>query len=536
METEDEDVDVLPAEDSYTFRVHSDEGLSSLRVGTLPEEPGLRLLDAKGHAVDVPAEFARDAQGLTVRVPVGDAPDAGWAEYRFNLRGELFREEFPLGGSGPEEALGSLRAVVDHPEDMEGQTYSLVGPSGATGAFHIGPAQELPGGYLNPPGYFTVTDSTSGMRRLYASGARLVWREVPLDRELYLRITLPGMLKLGLSELVQGEHFQLRIGEQGMVVVDRSGQVRQDWQPEARDGGLVAVVPAEGAPGPLTRMEIDPATAQWVKEFLPHFGEDGKVKGYWSIDYGKSEGVPFDAAGQALAEGTSGAGRARLVRLGYLRYDSAQPPDALPRLVDAGGRPLDDLPVEAHDDGFLALVPPAGSSQGPLTRAVVDARTGMLSHLLDARDRHMLHLFVPPGVGSIALPPTIAARWLAGQGTLRRLAFGRQGAFALGLSVDNWIWEARVLPTARGFALVGTQDRELDMRTEFTRNADGLTVRVPLSRAPGAPLTLFMKAASPVVHDSVGKSANRLRWLAEAGMIVLFVGARSELGVAGVSA
>jgi hypothetical protein len=254
-------------ERAYEFPVRTTAGYEFLKVEAPAGDPGLQLLSMRGELVDVPAEFSTHATGLMVQVPVPDAPEQAAAQYRF-IRGDLHYQELPLGGAGAEEELGSLRVEVRRTPN--GWEHGLLGSSSATSRFHVGRAQGVAG--RDMPDWFSLTNIYTRVRRLYAPGAALAWREVPLGSvaspggRWYLRIAVPRMLRtLVKDRVVQDGDFYLRLAGHRMAVVDESGRLWWDWRARVLDGGLVELMPPDGAAGELPRVVIDPATARLVR-------------------------------------------------------------------------------------------------------------------------------------------------------------------------------------------------------------------------------------------------------------------------------
>jgi hypothetical protein len=269
---------------------------------------GLGLVNEAGRPLDVPVEFGRDAEGLTARVPVPDAPDGAMVEYRFDTSARLLGEDIPLARGLGEEALASLRAVVDRGEGGpltrtlrgEGAQRFRIGGIDGRGADLV---RDLPGG-------FTVTEAVEherpwswpdvlrrfpirdllpqGVRRHYAPGGGLRYRDLPLG---------PGKsLRVGAG------------GREGIVrVVGLRGDVPAGWQAERLDGGRVVAVPTawdhlpEGE-RPLTHIVVDPRRGV-AEETLGVHAEGAELPSwYWRLDYASdpATAVPMRLDGTEL--------------------------------------------------------------------------------------------------------------------------------------------------------------------------------------------------------------------------------------------
>src|SRR2546430_25347 len=91
---------------------HSEPELLWVRVRASRAGRGLTLTNMAGDALGIRAEFARDAEGLTVRAAVSGEPGTRWAEYRFDLAGGLVRQEWPGGGKPAPGPPGSPPPVI----------------------------------------------------------------------------------------------------------------------------------------------------------------------------------------------------------------------------------------------------------------------------------------------------------------------------------------------------------------------------------------------------------------------------------------
>ncbi|MBV9022727.1 MAG: hypothetical protein JO362_02700 [Streptomycetaceae bacterium] len=254
----------------------------------------------------------------------------------------------------------------------------------------------------------------------------------------------------------------------------------------------------------------------------------------------------FDTAGDMVIEDRWMGDPGQTTGLGYLRFIGNRRGEALPDLVDAQGRPLETLQVEALDHDMLALVPTA-HSDAPGERLVIGADRQLVGEIIAVRDEagafagtywrvdrvtgitddldayyntrdswantvsrftdgwvsvyssSGMILFSRPALGTEAgaRPEGVwfqgsAPGWLTRQGTGMRLPFGREGAFEMGRLLGHDLESVSIRPTADGFAVVGRRNphgqravmQPVAMRGEFTRDVDGLTVRVPTSDRP----------------------------------------------------
>jgi hypothetical protein len=232
----------LGSSDTYSLWVEGPDGVDRFARVSVGER-GLTLTSvANDSPIDARVEFARDAAGrLTVRVPVSYAPEG--IVFRFDPRGQLFAEEKPLRVPGDGEALGSgryaaaasgLRVVMTRrADDTSRWSYELVGPSDIAGRFRIEPlTQEVEDNQLVQQilrsvdgGIFTVTDSSTGLRRYY----RRLWKtmpvawEMPLDAETGVRLvgSLNTSARLRVYDALgrQMEETRLKWADRGRVVV-----------------------------------------------------------------------------------------------------------------------------------------------------------------------------------------------------------------------------------------------------------------------------------------------------------------------------
>jgi hypothetical protein len=118
------------------IRLMHDPYMPGASLRPSPSGEGLRLVDQAGRVVEMPAEFVRSANGLTVRLPVDYAPSGVGAEYTFDSAGQLVRKEWPAGGIGSWEALGSLRVTEQRNGDGTWR-YVLKGPRRTVARFRL---------------------------------------------------------------------------------------------------------------------------------------------------------------------------------------------------------------------------------------------------------------------------------------------------------------------------------------------------------------------------------------------------------------
>jgi hypothetical protein len=200
---------------------------------------GLAVRGIQGIAtpVNLPARFTRRTDGLGVAVPVSNEREAGWAEYRFTMRGALVYQEWPLPRDGIWQELGSLRIALRRdpapgPDGTPHWTHELVGSAAATARFRIDPlteeflASELAETFFgnNPAHMYAITDCGTGVRRYYSNNAPGVTSSVWDVPWMGLRIV--------------GRHTDVP------VVFDRLGELRPEWRAEILTGRRAVVARA----------------------------------------------------------------------------------------------------------------------------------------------------------------------------------------------------------------------------------------------------------------------------------------------------
>jgi hypothetical protein len=253
----------------------------------------------------------------------------------------------------------------------------------------------------------------------------------------------------------------------------------------------------------------------------------------------------YDTEGNLVMQDRWVGDRGQATGLGYLRFLANRRDDGLPRLVDVDGRELETLRVERADHGRLALVP-ADCSQAPRERLLIGADFRVVEEIIATRHTmntfsegaywrvdwttgttqllddtgqilgHWENTFSRSRNGSVSVYSSIVEwlftrlalglepesrywildevpGWLARQGTAVRLPFGAEHGFEVGWLPGHHLASARITPSGtHGFVLVGTRDAQtVALRGEFTRDPDGLTVRVPASPAPDAAIAEY---------------------------------------------
>ncbi|MBV9025029.1 MAG: hypothetical protein JO362_14855 [Streptomycetaceae bacterium] len=211
-----------------------------LRIDAPALSPLLRLVDSEGRPVlDVPAQFARNADGLTVRVPVAGALEGAMAEYRFANDGSLLHEEIPnenhirdlpLGqrrylrvGGGPWD--GILRVIGRHGDALTGwRVERLDGDRLAampTAWDHLPESERPLTRIVVDPGHGVVEEILG----VHPKGAELPFWYWELDYASRPRLAVPVRLdgtKLDPADLVQTPDGNFCVEREGEVLLNRS--------------------------------------------------------------------------------------------------------------------------------------------------------------------------------------------------------------------------------------------------------------------------------------------------------------------------
>ncbi|MBV9025281.1 MAG: hypothetical protein JO362_16155, partial [Streptomycetaceae bacterium] len=257
-------------------------GGTVLRVTAPVEEPGLRL-ESLGYGfgrLNAPAEFARDEQGLRVRLPW---PGGGnrFGEYRYDSDGLLFLRDLPLGGRGTEEELRSLRVIERRNPPGNTRQYELAGPLEVKNRFHL----------EGRPDGFRLTAPATGIRRDYGFGGLLLHRDLPLSGDHHLRLKENGEAEL----------------------VNASGNQRVDWKATRQKGGNVLIAPVEEREQ-RPWLLVESSTGKPVEEYVPVLNKEGEFTGGWQVDFARREAVWHDPSGQVMEGQTA---KVRLDRDGW---------------------------------------------------------------------------------------------------------------------------------------------------------------------------------------------------------------------------
>jgi hypothetical protein len=213
---------------NHTVRVPLPGGIRSAWISM--GDHGLRLVDRDGRVVDVPAEFAWEADGFTVRIPVDSAPEGGLAEYRFTMAGHLARGEWPVAGVagiGSWGAYGPLRVIATRTR-FGGYDFELGGSPEALRRFTLERnVTERARRFL-----FVIRERGTG-NRVYFTEMGPRWN-LPLEQ-----VPLPGRIRPGW----------ISMGDHGLRLVDRDGRVVDvpaefAWEAD----GFTVRIPVDSAP------------------------------------------------------------------------------------------------------------------------------------------------------------------------------------------------------------------------------------------------------------------------------------------------
>jgi hypothetical protein len=413
-----------------------------------------------GAAVEVPAEFAMDAERLTVRVLVHFAPDGEWAEYQFLASGHRVRAEWPLAATGSSQALGSLRVVVRQAHPQANLEYELAGPSDAAGRYRIGPVtEELLDSPLARRSFtttgeaFAVIERDTGNRLYYEFPApRLpdIW-DVRLDEETGIRV-IGGPRKQPTVVGAQGSELSSwrawPVGDSRVAVVrnlsDGAGPVLDSPVLLVHTDSLRIEVPAPeqvavDADGVRVRLPVPGAPQETSTEY--RFGRDAMLLG---------EDIP---PVRGLRQASSGSRRnavpmplrvirdmpfpERELRLRMRVVETGEGPQAARRLelldFDDPARQVWWFVDERDDgDGGFRIVDERGDRRWYLTpdgelefREVRLTRTNRFVRFpADGRDASIVEFNGNPAQGEYALEPVVDGRTGQETGLTVRLAEG----------------------------------------------------------------------------------------------------------------
>jgi hypothetical protein len=167
-----------------------------LRVAADRQDRAPRVVYANGGVAKrgQPEVLVRDAEGLTVGVPVSYAPEGARAWLRFDAEGMLVRQEWPLAGHAGLEGLGSLRVAMTL---LPGQgaagspprwAYELLGPSHVAAWSRIRlPAPDFPASDLawdlGHDRVVMIADQHTGRYDAYAFDGRRLAQGLPVEGE-----------------------------------------------------------------------------------------------------------------------------------------------------------------------------------------------------------------------------------------------------------------------------------------------------------------------------------------------------------------
>ncbi|MBV9024254.1 MAG: hypothetical protein JO362_10785, partial [Streptomycetaceae bacterium] len=257
-------------------RYRFSDGWQDLRLEGSIDAPGLRLVNKDGNTVAVPGQFTRDANGLTVRVPVAGMPGHAPAEYRFGNGGVgLLHTSLPLNAEHNLLIAKDRLMVVDASGRVR-EGWAAEPLDGARIAITpLEPPHGLPMG--------TILDARNG-RRLqedfpaFGEGGEPIgsWHVDLIRQEAELHNMSGGVVRtaqVGVGE--DGATWKLvERGEDGNVLAD-SSQMEQLWRDLASQQAesvrletpeAVSAIISDELHAPQTAGEIHPVGTHRIEE------------------------------------------------------------------------------------------------------------------------------------------------------------------------------------------------------------------------------------------------------------------------------